>query len=353
MKSDANIQLSVLDLAPVPSGSSSREALLNTIELAKSVDAWGFTRYWMAEHHNAQLIACSSPEILIGHIASATRNIRVGSGGVMLPNQAPLKVAESFRTLEALHPRRIDLGLGRAPGTDQLTAQALRRTRGAMTNGDDFPQQLDELLNFFSGEFPDSHPFRAVQAVPVDVETPDVWLLGSSDFSARLAAQRGLGFAFAHHINPAPAIDALRWYSGNFQPSAHLSEPRAILTVSVICADTDAEADRLATSADLALLGFYRGKLLPRLPSIEEAARYPYTNFEREIIEHNRARLFVGAPATVHQKLRLLIEQTGARELMVSTLIHNHQARLHSYELLAESFATTAKPERATTAMMV
>ncbi len=329
------LRLSVLDLSPVSSGSSSVEALQNTLDLARHADSLGYTRYWLAEHHNTALLASSSPEIMIGHVADATTRIRVGSGGVMLPNHAPLKVAESFRVLQALHPGRIDLGLGRAPGTDGLTALALRRSRAAL-GADDFPEQLEELLGFFSGNLPADHPFRHIVAIPVDVPAPALWLLGSSDFSARLAAERGLGFAFAHHISPGPAVTSLRAYRERFRPSPYLREPQALLAVSVICAETDALAEELASSADLTWLRFHQNQRVP-LPSVAEAINYPYTPSEREFIRANRERLFVGSPATVREQLTHLADQSGVAEVMVTTLIHNHQARLRSYTLLAEA----------------
>src|SRR5580704_8616236 len=233
--------LSVLDISPVPSGSSSSDALRNTLDLAKLTDALGYRRYWLAEHHNTALIASTSPEILIGHVADVTQRIRVGSGGVMLPNHAPLKVAETFRMLEALHPGRVDLGLGRAPGTDSLTALALRRSREAM-NADDFPQQLSELMAFLGPGFPEGHPFHHVKAMPEDVPSPEIWLLGSSDFSAQLAAQRGLRFAFAHHIQPEPAVRALRMYRDFFRASAALAKPEVLIGMSVLVADTEKRA---------------------------------------------------------------------------------------------------------------
>jgi luciferase family oxidoreductase group 1 len=332
------IRLSVLDLSPVPSGSSSADALRNTLDLARLADELGYTRYWLAEHHNTPLIASSSPEVMIGHVASVTRRIRVGSGGIMLPNHTPLKVAETFRMLEALHPGRIDLGLGRAPGTDHLTALALRRSRAALT-ADDFPEQLAELLAFLSDKFPDNHPFRKITAIPTGVPTPEIWLLGSSDFSARLAAELGLGFAFAHHINPSPAVEALRIYHERFRPTAYFAKPKSILAVSVICAETDEMAEELASSADLTLLRFQRGNHSETLPAVAEAMAYPYTDFEREIILANRQRLFVGSPQTIRGRLSRFANQTGVGEIMITTMIHDHEARRRSYALLAEAFA--------------
>jgi luciferase family oxidoreductase group 1 len=340
INAQAPFRLSVLDLSPVPSGSSGTEALRNTLDLARLADGLGYTRYWLAEHHNTTLIASSSPEVMIGHVASVTGRMRVGSGGVMLPNHAPLKVAETFHMLEALHPGRVDLGIGRAPGTDSLTALALRRSRAAL-QADDFPEQLAELLAFFSGDFPAGHAFRRIRAIPEDAGTPEIWLLGSSDFSARLAAELGLGFAHAHHINPATAVPALRLYHERFRPSAYLSKPRAMLAVSVVCAETGALAEELASSADLTLLRFQQGKFSGKLPSVAEARAYSYNAYEREIVAANRARLFVGSAPTVRDELSRLAVQTGVGEIMITTMTHAHEARRRSYELLAEAFALT------------
>jgi luciferase family oxidoreductase group 1 len=329
-------RLSVLDLSPVASGSTSSEALHNTLDLARLADELGYTRYWLAEHHNTQLIASSTPEVMIGHVASVTKRIRVGSGGVMLPNHAPLHVAEAFRVLEALHPGRIDLGLGRAPGTDSLTALALRRSREALS-ADDFPLRLDELLAFLDGGFPEDHPFQGVRAMPDDVPPPDVWLLGSSDFSSALAAQLGLGFAYAHHINPLLGIRALREYQDNFRPSAWLAKPEAILAVSVVCAETDEKADILARPLELTLLRFRQGRSA-RFPSIEEATNYPYTPEDREIIHYNRQRTFIGSPESVRARVSVLASQAGVEEIMITTMMHDHADRRRSYELLARAF---------------
>lgn len=336
MTASQSFQLSVLDLSPVASGSTSTDALRNTLDLARLADDLGYTRYWLAEHHNTQLIASSTPEVMIGHVASVTKRIRVGSGGVMLPNHAPLHVAEAFRVLEALHPGRIDLGLGRAPGTDSLTALALRRSREAL-NADDFPQRLDELLSFLNGEFPANHPFETIRTMPDDVEPPEVWLLGSSDSSSQLAAHLGLGFAFAHHINPLPAVRALREYQEQFRPSGRLAKPEAILGVSVVCAETDKMAEVLARPLELTLLRFRQGKSA-RFPSVDEATNYPYTLEDRELIRYNRQRTFVGSPETVRARLSELAGQAGVREIMLTTMMHDHADRRRSYELLAEAF---------------
>ena len=336
------LPLSVLDLSPIPSGSTSTQALQNTLDLARLADRLGYTRYWLAEHHNSLGLASSAPEILIGHVARETTRIRAGSGGIMLPNHAPLKVAESFRVLEALHPGRIDLGIGRAPGTDGRTALALRGSRAAL-HADDFPQQLAELLAFSSGEWPEGHPYRTVRAAPSDVPLPPIWLLGSSDFSAQAAAALGTGFAFAHHINPEAAVIATHLYRDGFTPSESFPRPHVILTVNAICADTDAEAQDLSTSFDLSFLRLRSGRP-GLLPSPAEAKAYPYDPAERAQVEFFRGRLIVGDPRTVRSRLDRLVEATQADELMIMTMVYDHAARLHSYELLAEAFDLSPVP---------
>lgn len=330
------LALSVLDLSPIPVGSSAGDALRNTIDLAQLAERLGYTRYWLAEHHNMPGLASSVPELMIGQVARETTRIRVGSGGIMLPNHAPLKVAETFRLLEALFPGRIDLGIGRAPGTDHTTALALRRSRSAVS-GDDFPAQLEELLAFDSGQFPANHPFRSVRAVPVGVSLPPIWLLGSSGFSADLAASLGLGFAHAYHINPQGGAEAMAAYREGFTPSAHLAEPQAFITAAVVCAETDERAEYLAKSLELYWVRLTSGRP-GAYPSPEEAAAYSYTPAERATAQAYRSRLFVGSPATVTAQLTALAEQTGAHEVMVVTMVHSHAERRRSYELLAEAF---------------
>jgi luciferase family oxidoreductase group 1 len=277
------------------------------------------------------------PEVMIGHVAAATQRIRVGSGGIMLPNHAPLKVAETFRLLAALHPGRIDLGLGRAPGTDTLTALALRRSRQALT-ADDFPEQIGELLAFLGDSFPADHPFRAITAMPAGAATPPIWLLGSSGYSAQAAAALGLGFAFAHHINPEPALEALRLYRQSFRPSAHFAAPQAILAVSVICAETEERAEELAGPARLAFLRMSQGLLEP-LPTVAEARAYPYSTVERDWLRSHRSRTFVGTPDAVREQITRLAERAGAGEVMITTMTHSHADRRRSYTLLSEAFA--------------
>jgi luciferase family oxidoreductase group 1 len=331
------LELSVLDLSPIPEGSDASQALQNTLDLARAADELGFTRFWLAEHHNTLSIASSAPEVMIGAVAQVTSRIRVGSGGIMLPNHSSLRVAEVFSVLSALHPGRIDLGLGRAPGTDRLTAQILRRGRGA-ESADDFPQQLAELTAFLTGGFEDGHPYRNVVAAPVGAPTPDLWILGSSLFGAQAAAYFGVGFAFAHHINPGPAMDALRLYRDEFRPSQFLEQPQAILATSVICADTDEEADRLAATADLWRLRLGQGRGRQPLPGLEEALAYQYSPPEEAQRLASRSRMIVGSPKVVRDQLTELASTGEVTEVMVTTLVHADTARRRSNELLAEAF---------------
>lgn len=331
------LPVSVLDLSPISAGSTGVQALRNTLDLAQLADRLGYHRYWVAEHHNIASVASTAPEIMIAQVASATKRLRVGSGGIMLPNHAPLHVAEVFRVLEALHPGRIDLGLGRAPGSDTLTALAMRRTKERL-GADDFAAQLEELFSFGSGRFPPGHPFRNVHALPEEAPLPPVWILGSSDYGARLAAAQGLPFGFAHHFSPKWVLPAMRAYREEFQPSEHLKKPHSLLTISVICAETDAEANRLATSMDLTWLRRSQGEFAP-LPSVEEALAYPYTSWDREFMRNNRSGYFIGSPATVRGGIEVLVRETGADEVMINTMIHGHAERRRSYELLAAEFA--------------
>ena len=333
-----DLSLSVLDLSPVGSGSTAARALRNTLELARLTDRLGYARYWLAEHHNLPSVASPAPEVMIGHVASETSRIRVGAGGIMLPNHAPLKVAETFRVLEALHPGRIDLGIGRAPGTDPSTAMALRGPRGG-TGAEDFPAQFAELLAFAGGGFPEGHPFRSVVAVPEDVELPPVWLLGSSGYSAQAAGEMGLGYAFASHFSPVDPAPPMSAYREHFRPSDRFAEPHAILAASVICAGTDERAEELASSMGLAWVRMRTGNPGP-LPSPEEAMAYPYTPAERRLLEAYRSMQVVGDPSAVRERLRGMAEGTGADEIMVTTMVHDHRERLRSYELLAGTFGS-------------
>ena len=325
------LKLSVLDLAPVPSGSTAGVALRNSIALAQHTEKLGYHRYWVAEHHNMPGIASSAPAVLIGHLASATQTIRLGSGGVMLPNHAPLTIAEQFGMLEALHPGRIDLGIGRAPGTDQLTAAALRRTDDLSADG--FPQDFGDLIAFFHGTFPPDHPFSRITAVPARGNVPELWLLGSSGYSAQVAGMIGLPFAFAHHFSPANTLPAISLYRRAFRPSAYLSEPYVMVAVQAVCAETDEEARRLAAPSALSFLKLRQGRP-GQLPTPEEAATYPYTEIEREAIRQRQADQVMGSPETVRRGLLELQERTGADELMLTTVLFDHADRLRSYELV-------------------
>jgi luciferase family oxidoreductase group 1 len=331
------IPLSVLDLSPVTTATTGSAALHNSLDLARLADALGYTRYWLAEHHNLASIASSAPEIMIGQVAAATTRIRVGSGGVMLVNHAPLMVAERFKVLEALFPGRIDLGLGRAPGTDPVTSYALRR-RQETREGDEFLERFQELILLERGGFPDGHPFRNVHAVPADVALPPIWLLGSSGYSAELAAAVGMGFAFAHHFAEHDVTSAMLTYRAHFKPSETMHAPYAILAAAVIAADGDAEAERIAASADLNFVRRAKGEYLP-FASPSEAAAYPYTPIDRDRIARHRDRLVVGGIDKVMRRLRELIAATRADELMITTMTYDHAARRRSYELLAEAFA--------------
>jgi luciferase family oxidoreductase group 1 len=329
--------LSVLDLSPIDAGLTSSQALQNTVNLAIAAERLGYTRYWLAEHHNSAMLASSSPEILIGHVAQATSRMHIGSGGVMLPNHSPLKVAENFRVLEALHPGRIDLGIGRAPGTDPTTARALRRSRVNLGE-DDFPEQLAELFAFTSSPgFPQGHPFQKVTAMPMDRELPPVWLLGSSDYSASAAAALGLGFSFAHHINPQAARAATRLYQEEFQPSAFRSQPHTIIATSVICADTEEQVADLTEVMKLTIVKMRTGRSGP-LPSPAEAYNHVYEPIELLIARQALDQRIIGTPKIVKPLLDELIEQTHADELMITAIVYGHENRLRLYEILAELF---------------
>ncbi len=326
--------LSVLDLVPVGEGSTAAIALAASVDLARLVERLGYRRLWVAEHHNMPGIASSSPPVLIAHLAAATESIRVGAGGVMLPNHASLVVAEQFGMLEALHPGRIDLGIGRAPGTDPATAAALRRSRSSIM-ADEFPEQLRDLFSFFDG----THP--QITAVPGRGYRPAVWMLGSSDFSARVAGALGLPFSFAHHFASQNTVAALQIYRDSFQPSADLAEPYSMIGVPVICADTDDRARWLSGPSALSFVRLRQGRPT-QLPTPEEAAEYVFTPTEREIVRAWTAPLVRGEPEHVRDELEALAQRTGADELMITTMLHGPADRMRSYELLAQSWDLAA-----------
>src|SRR5437870_11489158 len=328
------LRLGVLDQSPVRSGAGTpAHTIQETLELAPACDRLGYHRYWLAEHHSTPGLAGSSPEVLIGQVAARTSRIRVGSGGVMLQHYSPLKVAESFRVLETLFPGGVDLGIGRAPGSDQLTARALRDD----ASPEYFPQQVADLVGFLHGTLPAGHPYAHVLAMPTGPTAPEVWLLGSSDQSAAIAAHFGTGFSFAHFINQDGGAEVTRAYRRQFKPSQWLQAPRASAAVFVVCADTEAEAQRLAKSRQLFIVRLYTGRA-GRYPSIEEAETYPYTERELAILRHAEQRTVAGNPEQVRERLEALAADYEADELIVVTITHDPKPRRRSYELLAKAF---------------
>lgn len=328
------VPLSILDLVPVAAGTSATSALEHSTRLVRRAEELGFQRFWVAEHHAMPGIASSSPPVLIAHLAGATERIRVGSGGVMLPNHRPLVVAEQFGTLEALHPDRIDLGIGRAPGTDPKTAAALRGiTTGQLGAPDDFPDQLVELASYFRGD-------ADVLAVPAAGNAPSMWLLGSSGYSAQVAGMLGLPYAFAHHFSAENTLPALKLYRETFRPSATLSEPYSMIAASVFCAGTDEAAQELAMPAALQFLRLRLGQPGP-VPSPEEVAAYEWTDQARQFVERRQADQIIGSPETVRRGVEELVEATGVDELMVTTSTFEGDDRLRSYELLAAAVGMT------------
>ena len=332
------LALSVLDQSPVRSGGSPADALEETLRLAESADRWGYRRYWLAEHHGTDGFAGSAPEILIPRVAAVTTNIRVGSGGVMLSHYSPLKVAETFRLLELMYPGRIDLGIGRAPGSDQPTAIAL--AYGSEVGLEYFPTRIADLVAFLTDAKPPTKLFASVRATPKAPTVPSIWLLGSSGQSAAYAAQFGLAFSFAHFIAPHGSDQVLKAYSEQFRPSELHAEPQGSLCVFVICAETAGEAERLAASRNLWRIRLEQGVLGP-YPSVEEALAYPYSDAEQAVIARNRERSIIGTPEEVKPRLEALAAHSGVNELVILTICYDFAARLRSYQLLAEAFDLT------------
>ena len=343
-----NLTLSVLDQSPVPAGGDPVEAIRQSVQLAVECERLGYHRYWVAEHHSAPGLAGAAPEILIARIAAATHSMRVGSGGVMLPHYSPYKVAEQFRVLEALYPGRIDLGVGRAPGSDKATSVAINYKSAAGGGGfldiQHFPQQIVDLRGFLTDDHDDNHPFKQVKAMPTGPTTPDIWLLGSSDQSARAAAHFGLPFSFAHFISAQGGVAAVNLYRDSYEPSEAHPAAQANVGVFVLCADTEEEAEQLALSRDLWRLRLDRGEIGP-IPSPEEAAAasLAWSSAELRRVQHNRQRQIVGTPPQVHQQLLDLAQTYGVQELVVVTICHDFTARLRSYDLLADAFGLNAK----------
>lgn len=334
-----NIRLSVLDQSPVSSGRTATDALNETIALAKLADRTGYSRYWVAEHHATGSLAGPAPEIMITRLAAETKRIRVGSGGVMLSHYSPLKVAENFRVLEALYPGRIDLGIGRAPGSDQLTAAAL--AYGNQIGIEYFPTKVADMLAFLTGAPPPTEAFSRIEVSPATVGAPEPWLLGSSDQSALLAANFGLAFSFAQFITPTQGEKIMDIYRDNFQPSEICANPIGNVAVFAICAESEAEAKQLGKSRDLVTLRRARG-LRGAFPSIEEADAYPYTEQDRAIIDGSAGRSFYGDPEQCRAYITSMAEQFGVDEVVVLTICHDAAARQKSYELLAQAFSLTA-----------
>lgn len=329
------MRLSILDQSPIVSGHSPAEALRATLELARRAETLGYHRYWLAEHHNVRGLADPCPEILLGQVAAATERMRVGTGGVLLPYYSPLKVAEVFRMYEALFPGRIDLGIGRAPGGDRMTANAMNAR--AFDDMDAFPQQVLDVVGWIDRTLPDEHPYALVQAMPTGVGSPEVWLLGSSDYSGALASYLGLRFAFAHFINAHGGDAVSQAYRRDFRPSARESRPYSMVCVFALCASTTEEAERLAASIDLRRLQMATGRESV-VATTAEALAYPYTGHDREIIRRERARAVVGTPDEVAARLQRIADNFAADELMVITITGDYAARMRSYELLARAF---------------
>ena len=327
--------LSVLDQSPIRAGGTAAEAVAETVELAQACERWGYHRYWLAEHHSSRGLAGSTPEVLVAHVAAHTSRIRVGSGGVMLSHYSALKVAENFRMLETLYPGRIDLGIGRAPGSDPRTARALAHGPGAL-GIEHFPEQISDVIGYLRNDLPPGHPFRGIRAMPDGPSMPALWLLGSSGEGAALAAHFGTAFAFAHFISDEGGVEATRGYAARFRPGV-LDAPRAAVAVFALAADTDAEAQRLAKCRDLWIARLYTGRP-GAFPSVEEAETHPYTEQELAIVQHAKRRTIAGAPEQVRDRLLALAESYGAVELVVVTITYDFKARLRSYQLLAEAF---------------
>ena len=331
--------LSVLDLSPIVEGGDARQSLLNTVDLARHADGWGYTRYWLAEHHNMAGIASAATAVVIGQVAQATTTIRVGAGGVMLSNHAPLVIAEQFGTLAAIHPGRIDLGIGRAPGTDQHTVRALRRT--LIGDIDDFPRDVLELQHYFKEPAPD----QFVRAVPGAGLNVPIWILGSSLYGAQLAAAFGLPYAFASHFAPAALMQAIAVYRDRFEPSAQLDKPYVMVGMTVVAADTDEEARFLRTSIQQSFINRrrgMRGELPPPVADFEDRL----TPYERAMLAEAQSCTAVGAPDTVEREIAAFVEQTGADEIMITANIHDHAKRLRSFELVAGMMGAAAELRR-------
>jgi luciferase family oxidoreductase group 1 len=334
--SDGGLRLSVLDQSPVPEGSTPGQALQNSIALARRVDELGFTRFWMSEHHAMDTLACTAPEIMLARIGAETTRIRIGSGGIMLPHYTPLKVAEVFRTLHALYPGRVDLGIGRAPGGGPTEMLALRRSRRTPME-DDFPDQVGELLAFLDGDFPEGHPFARVRVMPAMPGGPDVWMLGSSMWSSAAAVEFGLPYSFAHFFSPVKTREAIEAYMRGFRGGKYRERPEATVAVGVVCAETEEEAEFLASSVRLLQRRIRLGDRRP-VASPEDALRELRLMGDVPLEEGEWPRYFVGTPGVVRERLEEMAGELGIGELIVNTIVWEHAKRLRSYELLAREF---------------
>jgi luciferase family oxidoreductase group 1 len=340
------LKLSVLDQSPIARGKSPVEGIQDTLRLAEAADRLGYQRYWLAEHHSSKRLASPAPEILIGQVAARTSRLRVGSGGVMLSHYSALKVAESFRTLEALFPGRIDLGIGRAPGSDRLTAQALASGPGALSI-EYFPHRIADLIRFLHDDIEPEHPFAGVHAMPTGESAPELWLLGSSAESASFAAHFGTAFSFAQFITAEGGPGVTRAYARAFKPSKSLTAPQASIGVFVLCAETEAQAAGLERARQLALIRRYTGQEGGPYPTVEEAASYELSEQEKAILEHVRARTIAGVPEVVRARLEAMAAEFDVDEAVVVTVTADFESRLRSYELLAQAFELEGTPKRA------
>ncbi|MFK4303468.1 luciferase family oxidoreductase group 1 [Paenibacillus sp. RC254] len=330
------LKLGILDQSHIPEGGTAQDALSHTTALAREADKLGYSRYWVSEHHASKMLAHSSPEVLIAHLAANTSRIRVGSGGIMLPHYSAYKVAENFRLLEALHPGRIDLGLGRAPGGLPLATRALQE--GKYQSVEQYPQQILDLIDYFHDSVPANHRFAGLHAAPTISTIPELWLLGSSGESARLAAMMGASYAFAQFFGTPGGVEATARYHDQYQPSILGDKPRSMAAVTVSCAETTEEAEQLASSASLFFLLLMQGKEMTSLPSVKTALSYPYTEFDRERLRQSASWRVVGTPDQCKEQLLRLAEQYRTDEVLVVSSIHDFDKRVQSYRLLAKAF---------------
>ncbi|MFF2910732.1 LLM class flavin-dependent oxidoreductase [Paenibacillus sp. NPDC057934] len=330
------IQLSILDQSPVAEQQTQAEALQNTIKLAQEADKLGYTRFWVSEHHNTPSLTGSSPEVLVSHLAAKTERIRIGSGGIMLPHYSAYKVAENFNVLEALAPGRIDMGIGRAPGGAPLSTLALQD--GQARNNKHFPVQVDELLAYTHGELPEGHRFQGLHATPRLTNHPHIWMLGSSSYTAELAAEKGLPFSFAHFINAYDGRAAVKYYMDHFKPSLYYPKPKVVVSIQAVTAATDEQAEELAQSTDWAVILIESGVTLQGIPSLATASQLPKEPGLLERIRENRNRVLVGSPATIKAQLEELQATYSVDEFMLVSLTPDYEQKIEGYRLLADAF---------------